>query len=49
MRCDNCGLPIPEQPENATYDMLLCDGCYQEHEIHHHRADDDGMAQPASN
>jgi hypothetical protein len=26
-RCAECGMPIPDQPEEATPDMLLCDGC----------------------
>ena len=29
IRCERCGLPIPEQPEKNTFDMLLCDRCYQ--------------------
>jgi len=28
--CTNCGLPIPDQPEDATPDMLLCDECHAE-------------------
>lgn len=28
MRCENCGIPIPELAEDATPDMLLCDRCY---------------------
>ena len=31
MKCDSCGITIPKQPEDATYDMLLCDGCYRTH------------------
>jgi RecJ-like exonuclease len=27
IRCSNCALPIPDQPEDATSDMLLCDQC----------------------
>lgn len=34
MRCDNCSIPIPEQPENATYDMLLCDSCLNALELY---------------
>jgi len=28
MNCENCGMPIGERPEDATYEECLCDGCY---------------------
>lgn len=33
MKCTSCGITIPEMPEDATYDMLLCDSCYNEHSM----------------
>jgi formylmethanofuran dehydrogenase subunit E len=27
IRCDKCGIPIPEPPEDAAYTELLCDRC----------------------
>ena len=27
-KCVRCGIAIPDQPEEATYEMLLCDTCY---------------------
>jgi hypothetical protein len=32
MKCEGCGITIPEQPEWATPDMLLCDYCLKEKE-----------------
>jgi hypothetical protein len=29
MKCDNCGITIPELPEDASYDEMLCDTCYR--------------------
>jgi hypothetical protein len=31
MKCQNCGITIPEVPEDASYDMMLCDKCYDEY------------------
>jgi hypothetical protein len=28
--CLNCGLPIPDMPENATLEELLCNKCYED-------------------
>jgi len=27
IRCDRCGIPIPEPPEDASWEELLCDVC----------------------
>jgi len=27
-RCTNCGMPIPEPPEDACGEEMLCDACY---------------------
>lgn len=27
VRCDLCGIPIPDVPEDATYDEMICDAC----------------------
>jgi hypothetical protein len=27
IRCENCGIPIPEPPEKSDYTELLCDTC----------------------
>jgi hypothetical protein len=29
MKCIKCGISIPELPEGATYEEMLCDLCYQ--------------------
>jgi hypothetical protein len=29
MKCDNCGITIPDLPEDATHDEMLCDTCYE--------------------
>lgn len=28
--CDRCGLKIPDPPEDAAYEALLCNRCYEE-------------------
>jgi len=33
MRCIKCGISIPELPEDATRDEMLCDRCYEKEEI----------------
>jgi len=32
MPCENCGAGIPEMPEDATSDELVCDRCYEDDE-----------------
>jgi hypothetical protein len=27
MKCENCGIPIGDKPQDATYDERLCDNC----------------------
>ena len=29
MKCDSCGITIPEMPEDASYEELLCDQYYE--------------------
>jgi hypothetical protein len=29
MKCIECGITIPEVPEDASYEEMLCDTCYQ--------------------
>lgn len=31
MKCDRCGITIPELPEDASYEEKLCDRCYEEY------------------
>lgn len=31
MKCQLCGIAIPEMPEDATFDELLCDPCYHDY------------------
>lgn len=31
MKCESCGITIPEMPEDATPDELLCDRCHKEY------------------
>jgi hypothetical protein len=32
MHCENCGIKIPELPEDASYDERICDKCHTEFE-----------------
>ena len=32
MKCIDCGMTIPEMPEDATREEMLCDKCYEEEE-----------------
>lgn len=32
MKCIECGITIPELPEDATYEEMLCNQCYKEYE-----------------
>jgi formylmethanofuran dehydrogenase subunit E len=29
VRCEGCGIPIPEPKEEATWEELLCDTCLE--------------------
>ena len=28
-KCPECGIPVPDMPEDATYEEKLCDKCYE--------------------
>lgn len=28
MKCPNCGMPVPEMPEDAQREETLCNQCY---------------------
>jgi hypothetical protein len=30
IKCDRCGIPIPDVPEDASYEELICDTCRNE-------------------
>jgi len=32
MKCLECRIKIPELPEDATYDEMLCNRCYEKYE-----------------
>ena len=32
IKCIECGISIPDVPENASDDELLCNGCYEKKE-----------------
>lgn len=29
MKCIECGITIPEMPEDASYEEMLCNQCYE--------------------
>lgn len=33
IKCIKCGKSIPPQPEDASYEELLCDACHKEWEM----------------
>lgn len=33
IRCPRCGISVPDVPEGATYDEMLCCRCYDELEM----------------
>lgn len=33
MKCINCGITIPELPEDATHDEMLCESCHKYYQI----------------
>ena len=54
MKCYDCGIQIPEMPENSTADMLRCDNCEADSLLNGAKADigeafdlmsDDSMAE----
>jgi len=34
IKCPECGISVPDVPENATQDELLCNSCYDKLEEH---------------
>ncbi len=40
MKCIECGMTIPEMPEDAFYEEMLCDQCYSEFEAKFEQYDD---------
>ena len=30
VKCPGCGVSVPDVPENASYEEMLCNGCYEE-------------------
>lgn len=33
IKCDNCGMSIPDMPEGTPANCLLCNNCYEESEL----------------
>jgi len=33
MKCPSCGITVPEMPEDATYEEMLCNFCYEDYEL----------------
>ncbi len=31
-KCEGCGIPIPDMPEDASWEELLCDTCLDGYE-----------------
>ena len=33
IKCPGCGISVPDVPEDATIDEMLCNKCYEEYEL----------------
>ena len=40
IKCPGCGIPVPDVPEDATYDETLCNKCYEEEEYYNMLSED---------
>ena len=49
IRCIHCGKAIPEMPEDATFEELLCDLCYSEYEERIEKTQKEGNKNGKSN